>query len=61
MGEVAGGGNYDELIQSASEAEIAGGCCLVVNLDKLIEIKKAAGRPEDMEVIAELERIRDGQ
>jgi hypothetical protein len=28
-------------------------------LDKLIEVKRAAGRPKDLEAIAELEIIRD--
>lgn len=60
LGEVAGGGTYEQLIHSAGETEIAGGRCLVVGIDKLIQLKKAAGRPKDLEAIAELERIRDG-
>jgi len=30
-----------------------------LNLDRLIEVKRAAGRPKDFEAIAELETIRD--
>jgi hypothetical protein len=38
--------------------------CLVVSLEKLIELKRAAGRPKDREVLAELEALleeRDGR
>jgi hypothetical protein len=61
LGEVTGGGTYEQLILHADQTEMAGGSCLVVNLDTLIQIKKAAGRPKDLEAIAELERIRDGR
>jgi hypothetical protein len=33
--------------------------CLCLDLDKLIEVKRAAGRPKDLEAIAELEAIRE--
>ena len=33
--------------------------CRVIDLDALIESKMAAGRPKDLEVIAELETIRE--
>jgi hypothetical protein len=33
--------------------------CLCLDLDKLIEVKRAAGRPKDFEAIAELEAIRE--
>jgi hypothetical protein len=32
-----------------------------LNLEKLIEVKRAAGRPKDFEAIAELELIRDAK
>lgn len=32
---------------------------MCVNLDKLIELKRAAGRVKDLQAIAELELIRD--
>jgi hypothetical protein len=31
----------------------------LLTLDKLIEVKRAAGRPKDFEAIAELEAIRE--
>jgi hypothetical protein len=33
--------------------------CRCLNLDRLIEVKRAAGRPKDLEALAELEAIRD--
>jgi hypothetical protein len=32
---------------------------LCLDLDRLIEVKRAAGRPKDFEAIAELEAIRE--
>lgn len=34
-----------------------GAACYVLGLERLIEVKRAAGRPKDLEAIAELERI----
>jgi hypothetical protein len=33
--------------------------CRYLGLEKLIEVKRAAGRPKDLEVIAELEALRE--
>lgn len=38
---------------------IFGASCRVLTLDKLIAVKRAAGRPKDFEAIAELETLRD--
>jgi hypothetical protein len=59
LGEIAGGGGYDQLRQKTIKVTIAGTECLCLNLESLIQAKRAAGRPKDLEVIAELERIRD--
>src|SRR5712691_4606200 len=59
LGEVTGGGGYDELVRHSSELELFGTGCPVLGLDKLIDVKRAAGRPKDFEVIAELEAIRE--
>jgi len=59
LGEIAGGGGYDQLQQKTIKVTIAGTECLCLNLESLIQAKRAAGRPKDLEVIAELERIRD--
>jgi len=57
LGEITGGGGYDALIQSSSEAEAFGLRFQVLDLAKLIEVKRAAGRPKDFEAISELQAI----
>lgn len=59
LGEIAGGGFYDELQPETITVEIGGTQCLCLNLERLIKVKRAAGRPKDLEVVAELERILD--
>jgi predicted nucleotidyltransferase len=57
LGEVTGGGTYEQLLPSAQEMEIFGLKCQVVTLEKLIQLKRAAGRPKDLDAIAELEAL----
>jgi hypothetical protein len=57
LGEIAGGGSYESLIPFAAEMNLYGCTCLCLTLRKLIEVKRAAGRPKDFEAIAELEAI----
>ena len=59
LGEIAGGGGYDQLRLRTITVEIFGTECLCLNLESLIQVKRAAGRPKDLEVVAELERIRE--
>lgn len=59
LGEVAGGGTYKDLLPHTIETELFGIPCRCVNLTKLIELKRAAGRPRDLEAIAELEVLRE--
>jgi hypothetical protein len=59
LGELAGGLNYETLKGRAIRTELFGKRCRVIDLDSLIEAKRSAGRPKDLEVIAELEIIRD--
>ena len=59
LGEVAGGGAYEALLPHSRELEMLGLRCRCLDLDKLIEVKRAAGRPKDLEAIAELEAIRE--
>lgn len=58
LGEVVGGGTYEKLLPFAIRVSSYGTEFLAVNLEKLIELKRAAGRPRDNEMIAELEAIR---
>ena len=57
LGEVVGGGGFDELVDDCIEIELFGVRCLCLGLRKLIDVKRAAGRPKDLEVLAELEEI----
>ena len=57
LGEIIGGGGYEELFSETIKVEVAGVECLCLNLERLIQVKRAAGRPKDLEVIAELQQI----
>jgi predicted nucleotidyltransferase len=57
LGEVAGGGTYEELLTFTEEAASGGLPCRVVTLERLIQLKRAAGRPKDLEAIAELQAL----
>jgi hypothetical protein len=57
LGEIAGGGGFDNLKSSVDVVELEGFQCLVVSLPKLIELKRAAGRGKDREALAELEAL----
>jgi len=61
LGEVPGGGSFEELNEHAETVEVLGLTCRCVDLPTLIRLKKAAGRPKDLEAIAELEAIREEQ
>jgi hypothetical protein len=57
LGEIVGGGGYEELKPETIKIEVAGAECMCLSLKRLIEVKRAAGRPKDLEAIAELEQI----
>jgi hypothetical protein len=59
FGEVAGGGTYDDLIAHTITVDLFGRPTVCLNLDWLIKTKRAAGRPRDLEAIAELEALRE--
>ena len=59
LGEVTGGGRYEDLLDHTTEVEIFGIQCRCLDLDALIRTKRAVGRPKDLEAIAELENIRE--
>ena len=56
LGEIAGGG-YDQLFPYVEMKDAFGVGVPCLRLDKLIEVKRAAGRPKDFEAISELERL----
>ena len=55
LGEVAGGGTYESLVESSVDTKLFEVTMKCVSLEKLIHLKRAAGRPKDFEAIAELE------
>jgi len=57
LGEVAGGGSYEDLLPFTQEMETFGVRCSFVTLEKLIQLKRAAGRAKDLEAIAELQAL----
>lgn len=59
LGEITGGGGYAELLPSSITLAAFGVSFRCLGLNKLIEVKRAAGRPKDFEAIAELEALRD--
>lgn len=59
LGEVVGGGRYENLLPDTVEIEAFGVRARCVTLPKLIVLKRAAGRPKDHEILAELESLLD--
>ena len=58
FGEITGGGIYEDLVGETVVLQVFGLECRCIGLDALIRVKRAAGRPKDLEVLAELEDIR---
>lgn len=54
LGEVAGGGTYDALLPHSRRMELLSTACWCVDLETLIRLNRAAGRPKDFEALAEL-------
>jgi hypothetical protein len=61
LGEIAGGGSYEDMLPHSIVVEVFGAACRCLDLEWLIRVKRAAGRPKDLEAIAELEAIREEQ
>jgi hypothetical protein len=59
LGDMAGGFTYEVLLKRSKFVMLFGMRCRVIDIDALIEAKLAAGRPKDLEIIAELEVIRE--
>ena len=57
LGEITGGGDYDALVPHSVDVEIFGCRCRCLDLPGLIRAKRAAGRPKDLETLAELEAL----
>jgi len=59
LGQIPGGGTYSELVESSVGLRLFTGSCKCLSLDQLIRAKRAAGRPKDLEALAELEALRE--
>ncbi len=59
FGEIVGGGSYSDLEPHTITLTLFGHDTKVLDLPWLIHVKRAAGRPRDLEVIAELEALRE--
>jgi len=57
IGEATGGGTYTALLPHSRTLEAFGVRFQCVELDRLIQLKRAAGRPKDLEAVAELEAL----
>jgi hypothetical protein len=57
LGEVTGGGRFDELLPHTERIRVFDREVRCLNLAMLIHVKRAAGRPRDLEAVAELEAI----
>jgi len=57
LGEASGGGSYDALLPRSEIRGVFGMEVRFVDLGALIHLKRAAGRPKDLERLAELEAI----
>lgn len=61
LGEVRGVGYYEDVVADSVSAELFGYRFAVIDIGKLIEAKRAAGRPKDLIAIPELEAIQEAQ
>lgn len=59
FGEVMGGGRYEDLETHTIVAEIYDRPTRILDVPWLIRTKRAAGRPRDLEVIAELQALQE--
>jgi len=57
LGEMTGGGTYEQVIANTIELSVFGRTVRVLDRPALIRAKRAVGRPKDLEAIAELEAL----
>ena len=57
LGEITGGGEYDDLAAESFAAAGLGDSVRCVSLERLIATKRAAGRPKDLVALSELEAL----
>jgi len=57
LGEITGGGTFEDIRPHSITLNLHDTECLCLGIEWLIRVKRAAGRPKDFEAIAELEAI----
>jgi len=57
IGEITGTGSYAALLPLSDSLNVMGAQCMCVRLEELIHLKKSAGRPKDLQALAELRSI----
>lgn len=57
FGEITLGGTYDDLLPHTVTLDVFDCRCLCLGLERLIQVKRAAGRPRDLDAIAELQAL----
>ena len=60
LGEMLGVGGFDAVARGAVHFELFGRRVTCVSIEDLIRAKRAAGRPKDLDAVAELESLRVG-
>jgi hypothetical protein len=58
LSEIAGVGDFAAVALHTITLDLGGAICRVLDLDTLIQSKKALGRPRDIQAVIELEAIR---
>lgn len=61
LGEIILGGKYEDLLPHSVTMDIFNNRCLCLGLERLIEVKRATGRPKDLQAIAELQALLEEQ
>ena len=61
LGEIVAGGTYEDLLAHSTAHRAFGRDIRILDLPWLIRVKRAAGRPKDLETIAELEALLEEQ
>lgn len=59
LGDIVGGGSYEDLLPHTIAVDLFGHEVRCLDLEALLRTKRAAGRPRDLEAIAELEALRE--
>lgn len=59
LGEITGGGDFHALFPHSEAVTVFGQTLRCLGLRRLIEVKRAAGRPRDLQAIADYEALLD--